>query len=39
MKSFKRKKAYAIWDIKDPLPSLAFIFQKLKGLFKKVFKR
>ena len=39
MKSFKRKKAYAIWDIKDPLPSLAFIFQKLKGLFKKIFKR
>ena len=39
MKSFNRKKAYAIWDIKDPLPSLAFIFQKLKGLFKKIFKR
>ncbi|NMA86897.1 MAG: carboxylate--amine ligase [Tissierellia bacterium] len=39
IKSFNRKKAYAIWDIKDPLPFFAFIFQKAKGLFRKIYKR
>jgi len=37
IKTFNRPKAYAIWDMKDPLPAFAFIFQKIKRLFSKIF--
>ncbi|MCK8060022.1 MULTISPECIES: carboxylate--amine ligase [unclassified Fusibacter] len=39
LKSYFTKKAYAIWDIKDPMPLFAFQGQLLTKLFKKVTRR
>lgn len=38
-KSYFKRKAYAIWSIKDPMPALAFLGQKFARIFNKLFKR
>lgn len=38
-KSYFKKKAYAIWSIRDPKPALAFLVNKLGRVFRKIFKR
>lgn len=39
LKSYRKPKAYAIWDPKDPKPAFAFIGSKLKRLLEKIFNK
>lgn len=36
LKTFNRPKAYAIWDVKDPMPAFAFLGNKFKRVFSKI---
>lgn len=38
LKSYGKRKAYAIWDVKDPKPAFAFLGNKVGRVFQKVFK-
>lgn len=39
LKSYKKPKAYAIWDSKDPKPAFVFLGNKVKRVFEKVFNK